>query len=62
MLLHNLITYKVAQFLNHVLALRIELQNALFEEFEVRLESNTIFLYSWQVSLTISAITLEKWY
>lgn len=29
----------IAQFLNRVLALRIELQNALFEEFEVRLES-----------------------
>ncbi|WP_013320603.1 bifunctional class I SAM-dependent methyltransferase/DEAD/DEAH box helicase [Gloeothece verrucosa] len=29
----------ISQFLNRVLALRIELQNALFEEFEVRLES-----------------------
>lgn len=29
----------IAQFLNRVLALRIELQNALFEEFAVRLES-----------------------
>ncbi|GFE72297.1 hypothetical protein CFPU101_49070 [Chroococcus sp. FPU101] len=29
----------IAQFLNRVLALRIELQNALFEEFEVRVES-----------------------
>jgi hypothetical protein len=29
----------IAQFLNRVLALRIELQNALFEGFEVRLES-----------------------
>ena len=41
----------IAQFLNRVLALRIERQNALFEEFEIRLES--------KIEAAISAGTYE---